>query len=135
MNIIGYALSMAKKFYDDDTYNHALRVATYVAENPMINNENMQECIALGIMHELWNTDYIYTPMMFDSHFLECMMLLKQPEDMEYENYIKNIKDCADTNPEAYWVKMADVKDSLLETNTSKDIMKERYSTILSYLL
>ena len=41
MNMIGYALSMAKRFYDKDTYDHALRVATYIAENPMIDDENM----------------------------------------------------------------------------------------------
>ena len=36
MSLIGYALRMAKKYYKPETYNHALRVAQYVAENPMI---------------------------------------------------------------------------------------------------
>ena len=63
MNMIGYALSMAKRFYDKDTYDHALRVATYIAENPMIDDENMEDCIALGIMHDLWeDTDYPVVP-------------------------------------------------------------------------
>ncbi len=42
MNAIAYALPMAKRFHDKGTYDHALRVATYVAENPMIDEENME---------------------------------------------------------------------------------------------
>ena len=136
MNMIGYALSMAKRFYDKDTYDHALRVATYVAENPMIDEENMEDCIALGIMHELWkDTDYPVIPATNHIHFFQCMDLLTKPKDMEYENYIKTIKDNANTNPEAYWVKMADLKDHLSETGALTDQVKEKYWKALPCLL
>ncbi len=39
MNMISYALIMARQFYNKDMYDHAIRVATYVAEIPMIDDE------------------------------------------------------------------------------------------------
>ena len=51
MSIIGYALRMAKKYYKPETYNHALRVAQYVAENPMIPAEKMDDCINCYLSH------------------------------------------------------------------------------------
>ena len=134
---VPYALSMAKKFYDKDTYDHVLRVATYIAENPMIDEDNMNDCIALAIMHDLYkDTGYPYHRnqlMIQDEHFLECMKLLRKPDDMKYENYIKNIKEYSNINPEAYWVKISDIKDHLLIDTSDK--LKEKYVKALSYLL
>ena len=136
MNMIGYALSMAKRFYDKDTYDHALRVATYIAENPMIDDENMEDCIALGIMHDLWeDTDYPVVPVINKKHFFQFMELLTKPEDMEYENYLTSIKACSHTNPEAYWVKIADIKDHLSEAGTLTEKVREKYVKALPCLL
>ena len=41
------------KFYPKDKYDHALRVANYVAENNLIPDDQMDDCIALAIMHDL----------------------------------------------------------------------------------
>ena len=57
MSLVGYALRMAKQYYKPKTYEHALRVAGYVAENPMIPNDKMDNCIALAIMHDLIEED------------------------------------------------------------------------------
>ncbi|MCI8408056.1 MAG: hypothetical protein HFJ09_02135 [Lachnospiraceae bacterium] len=136
MSLIGYALVMARKFYDAKTYNHALRVATYVAENPMIHEENMENCIALAIMHDLWKeTDFPKSAMKNELRFRECLELLTKPEDMDYIVYIKNIKEYSDINPEAYWVKMADIKDHLFPTDVLTEKLKEKYLAALSYLL
>lgn len=135
MNMIGYALTMAKKFYDKDTYAHAMRVATYIAENPIIDDENMEDCIALGIMHDLLEDTEYSSDGITDSHFKNCLELLTKPNDMDYINYIKNIKECSETNPEAYWVKLADMKDHLVEEDTLTDRLKEKYFKALPYLL
>lgn len=136
MNMIAYALVMAKRFYDKDTYDHALRVATYVAENPMIHRDNLEDCIALAIMHDLCgNTGYSWNPKNLDAHFGDCLELLTRPDGMEYQDYVKSIRDCADTNPEAYWVKLADIKDHLLEADALGDRLKEKYWKALSGIL
>ena len=54
---------------------------------------------------------------------------------MDYIKYIKKIRDYSDTKPEAYWVKMADMKDHLSQTDTLTDKLKEKYLTALPYLL
>ncbi|MBD5089526.1 MAG: hypothetical protein HDT30_12110 [Clostridiales bacterium] len=136
MSLIGYALVMARKFYDSTTYNHVMRVATYVAENPMIQEENMDDCIALAIMHDLWKeTDFPKNAIKNKLRFRECLELLTKPKDMDYIVYIKNIKEYSDTNPEAYWVKMADIKDHLSQSNTLTEKLKEKYLIALLYLL
>ena len=134
MSTIGYALRMAKKYYKPETYNHALRVAQYVAENPMIPYEKMDECIALAIMHDL-KEDTEWSGGGLDKHFLECLNLITKPKEMNYIDYVKKIHDYSDTKPEAYWVKMADMKDHLAQTETLTDKLKEKYLAALPYLL
>lgn len=137
MSLVGYAMRMAKQYYKPKTYEHALRVAGYVAENPMIPNDKMDDCIALAIMHDLIE-DTEYTGGCFSSgycHFEECLNLLTKPKDMDYLKYIKKIRDYSDTKPEVYWVKMADMKDHLSETVTLTDELKEKYLKALPYLL
>ena len=53
MSLIGYALRQAKEYYDNDTYDHAIRVAINVADNPLIPDKLMDLSISLAIMHDL----------------------------------------------------------------------------------
>lgn len=136
MSLIGYALVMARKFYDAKTYNHAMRVATFVAENPLIHEENMEDCIALAIMHDLWEkTEFPKSAIKNKLRFREGLELLTKPKETDYFVYIKNIKECADTNPEAYWVKVAEIKDHLSETDGLTEKLREKYLVALLYLL
>lgn len=137
MSLIGYALRMAKQYYEPKTYEHALRVAGYVAENPMIPDDKMDNCVALAIMHDLIE-DTKYSGGGFGaeySYFEECLNLLTRPKDMDYLKYIKKIRDFSNIRPEAYWVKMADMKDHLSQTETLTDNLKEKYLKALPYLL
>lgn len=137
MSLIGYALRMAKQYYEPKTYEHALRVAGHVAENPMIPEDKMDNCIALAIMHDLIeDTDYSngYFGKGY-SYFEECLKLLTKSKDMDYLEYIKKIRDFSNIRPEAYWVKMADMKDHLSQTETLTDNLKEKYLKALPYLL
>ena len=137
MSLIGYALRMAKQYYEPKTYEHALRVAGYVAENPMIPDDKMDNCIALAIMHDLIE-DTKYSGGGFGaeySYFEECLNLLTRPKDMDYLKYVRQIRDYSNIRPEAYWVKMADMKDHLSQTETLTDNLKEKYLKALPYLL
>lgn len=137
MSLIGYALRMAKQYYEPKTYEHALRVAGYVAENPMIPDDKMDNCVALAIMHDLIE-DTKYSGGGFGaeySYFEECLNLLTRPKDMDYLKYVRQIRDYSNIRPEAYWVKMADMKDHLSQTETLTDNLKEKYLKALPYLL
>ena len=137
MSLIGYALRMAKQYYKPETYKHALRVAGYVAENPMIPDDKMDDCIALAIMHDLIE-DTEYTGGCFSSEhcrFEECLNLLTKPKDMDYIEYVEEIRNYSRTNPESYWVKMADIKDHLSQTETLTDKLKDKYLAALPSLL
>lgn len=132
-SLIAYALRNAKKYYSREVYEHTARVAGYVAENTMIPNEKMDACIALALMHNLREgTDWSGGG--FDEHFRECLGLLSRPGGMGYTEYIKKIRENSGTHPETYWVKMADIKDHLMQPGTLED-EADTYTAALVYLL
>lgn len=141
MRIIEYAIKMARNYYDDNTYYHAMRVAGYVVNNNLIDEDKLEKCVALAIMHDLvedTNFDYIkdsgYDT--YDSHINKCLKLLtRDKESASYEDYLSNIKSNYNSYPEAYWVKMADMKDHLSQTDTLTDKLKEKYLKALPCLL
>ncbi len=136
MSLIGYAMRMAKEYYDEKTYAHAARVAQYVAENNMIPESKMDDCIALAWMHDLKeDTDWSGCFGSENEQFEKCLDWITKPKDMDYIEYIKRIREWADTRQEAYWVKLADMKDHLAQTDTLTDKLKEKYLAALPYLL
>lgn len=135
MSYIGYALRMAKRYYEPKTYDHALRVAAYIADNNLIPQDKMDLCISLGIMHDLIE-DTSYLEFNDIPTELSCgMNIITKRKYENYINYIKNIvlnrKEC----PEAYWVKLADMKDHLVQKETLTDELKEKYLSAIPYLL
>lgn len=128
-------MRLAKKYYDEKTYDHVMRVASFVANNDMIPDRDMDNCISLAIMHDLLeDTEYKYDSTL-SKGFTDCLELLTKPKDIEYVEYIKKIKENYIDFPEAYWVKLADIKDHLTQTETLTDKLKEKYLTALPYLL
>lgn len=135
MSLIGYALRTAKQYYKPKTYEHALRVAGYVAENNLIPHKEMDDCIALAIMHDLLeDTDYKIETWI-PEYFSRCLEEITQKEGEEYIEYIKRLRSNADTLTPVYWVKIADMKDHLAQTETLTDKLKEKYLAALPYLL
>ncbi len=135
MSLIGYALRMAKQYYEPKTYAHALRVAAHIADNSMIPDDKMDLCISLGIMHDLIK-DTLYPqfnniPVMLQ----QGLRNITKSQDENYIDYIKNIAKNKNQCPEAYWVKLADIKDHLIQTKTLTDELKEKYLLALPYLL
>lgn len=135
MSLIGYALRMAKQYYGPKTYDHALRVVAYVADNQIIPDNKMDTCISLAIMHDLIE-DTVYGEFNDVPIALEHgMKIITKIKGESYIDYIKNIVSNKDTCPEAYWVKLADIKDHLSQTETLTDKLKEKYLNALPYLL
>jgi len=133
---VSSALKIAKEHYEEDTYNHALRVMQYVAENEMIPYEYKDDCVALAIMHDLVE-DTKYTGSGLPENFYKALNLLTKPKEMDYIEYIKDIRNTGYTNWRmcAYWVKLADMKDHLSQRETLSERRKEKYLEALAYLL
>jgi len=131
-----FALRTAKEYYPEDKYNHAIRVMQYVAENDMIPYEYKEECVSLAIMHDLIE-DTNYTGSGLPDFFCRALKLLTKPKDKDYIKYIKDIKNTGYINWRmcAYWVKLADMKDHLAQTETLTDKLKDKYLKALPYLL
>lgn len=133
---VSYALKMAKQYYPKDKYDHAIRVMGYVAENEMIPFDHKDDCIALAIMHDLIE-DTRYTGSGLPQNMYKALKALSKPKDEDYITYIKRIKECSytDWGACAYWVKLADMKDHLVQTDTLTDRLKDKYLKALPYLL
>lgn len=91
MSLIGYALRTAKQYYNPDTYKHALRVASFVADNIFIPDSKMDNCIALAIMHDLeedtnWDKNKCYE---LDEYLKESIGLITRKKNVSYIEYIK----------------------------------------------
>lgn len=136
MSLIGHAFEMAKKYYDTETFNHVMRVAAFVAENHLIPSKIMDDCIALAVMHDLWEeTKYPKEDSHLKEHFRCCLDILTREDKQNYIEYIDAIKSYSDECPEAYWVKIADMKDHLCQTDTLTDKLKKKYLSALAHLL
>ena len=140
MSSITEANKVAREYYDDSTYYHALRVAAYVVNDNSIPKEKIERCVALAIMHDLVeDTEFDYfrdsSQDAYDSYLKKCLELLTRDKEVTYESYLSNIKKNYNSYPEAYWVKMADMKDHLSETETLTDRLKEKYLKALPCLL
>lgn len=45
-----YAANMARKYYSEDAFDHAVRAANYVSDNELIPQRFRKQCIALALM-------------------------------------------------------------------------------------
>lgn len=134
-----YALKIAKEYYPKDKYNHAIRVCNYVHEMNVcgiISDEYVTNCLILAIMHDLLE-DTDYTGAELPIYLYSSLNLLTKPKDMNYIDYIKRIKDscCTPSGLCAWYVKLADMKDHLAQTETLTDRLKEKYLAAMPYLL
>lgn len=137
---VSAALKFAKEYYSKEGYDHAMRVAGYVAEMEIIPREYRDECVALAIMHDLCedtNFSESYSFQSLPEYFKNALILLTKPKEVSYVDYCKELR-CTDfTNWKmcAYWVKLADMKDHLCQKETLTDKLKEKYLEGLAELL
>jgi len=130
-----YVEKIASDYYTRDGYDHVMRVANYVKENPVIPSYIKDCCETLAIMHDLLEDTEYEINNLSNTYFRKCLLLLTKPQNMNYIDYIKQIRENAIIYPEAYWVKLADMKDHLTQTETLTDKLKEKYLAALPYLL
>lgn len=134
---LSYALRVAKEYYPKDKYDHALRVMQYVADNEMIPYEYREDCLALAVMHDLLEDTEYQTSYELGECFTDALELLTKPKYMDYIEYIKKIHDTKYTDWRmcAWWVKLADMKDHLAQTETLTEKLRDKYLAALPYLL
>lgn len=136
MSLIRNAINVAREYYDESTYYHAMRVAAYVADDNLIPDDKKDDCIVLAIMHDLLeDTKFDISSFSMDYNLKDCLQILTKDTESTYEEYVKHIKDDYPYHPEAYWVKIADMKDHLSQTETLTDRLKEKYLNAIPYLL
>ena len=133
---LNYAIDIARKYYDDKTYDHAIRVMQYVADNKMIDYKYKYDCLMLAIMHDLIE-DTEYNGSELPRNFKNALFALTRDKSISYIDYIKYIHETGniDWKKCAYWVKIADMKDHLSQTETLTDKLKDKYLDALPYLL
>lgn len=134
-NKLFYYIMIAYEYYSAEGFYHAMRVADYVNNNPMIPGDKKDDCVLLAILHDIledteWNGENE-----LDSHLLSCLKLLTKDKDVSYDDYIEDIASQKSRYPEAYWVKIADVKDHLNLSETLTDYLKDKYTKALAVLL
>lgn len=135
MNLIIDALKIAEKYYNQDTFYHAVRVAVNVANDNLIPENKIDNCIILALMHDLSEDTDFSLDNKFGSYIKSCLELLTKNKEDSYEQYLTKIKSNYKMYPESYWVKLADMKDHLTQTKTLTDELKEKYLKALPCLL
>lgn len=135
-------IRIAREYYDINTYYHAMRVAAYVASDNVIPDDKREICVVIAIMHDLQeDSNFNFysvcnaTSGNANPYVGTCLDLLTKQEEDSYEKYLQKIKEHFNTYPEAYWVKLADMKDHLSETETLTDELKVKYLKALPCLL
>lgn len=135
--------SIAKRFYDEKTYEHAARVAAFVQEDPriMLHEASFRDfCYALAICHDLFE-DTNCPRDAFNEELVEGIEILTKKSDESYSEYCKRLsmRDSdyfmRDVELAAWYVKLADMKDHLTQTATLTDKLKAKYLKGMSYLL
>lgn len=128
---------ICKAHYDQKNLEHADRVWHYVTTMGIIPPEFWEDCEYLALMYDLLeDTDYTGEDLPLD--FLEALKFLTKPKDMKYTEYCKKLRPgyhATDAQRCAYYVKIADMKDHLAQTETLTDRLKKKYLEGLAELL
>lgn len=97
--------------------------------------------MVIAMLHDLLEdtecnlTDYIDYYDKNECRILKCIELLSKKEDVQYVDYLRDIKENYENYPEAYWVKLADMKDHLNQKDTLTETLKEKYLNSVAELM
>lgn len=133
------ALELAEKHYPKKKLQHALRVALYASEIARTDTRcglqkhlTVDYAFTVGILHDLVEDTDVSLDLIreeFDVYVSEAVHILTKSEDAEYADYIDHIFEMNDIL--AFWVKKADMKDHLAQTETLTDKLKEKYLPVI----
>lgn len=137
------ALELAEKAYPKKKLQHAIRVANYAVEIAELDSRcetmtylNTDYVFTVAILHDLVEDTWVSQFMIdeqFDEHISDAVTLLTKPEDVEYKDYIDNLVKSGDIL--AYWVKKADMKDHMAQTDTLTEKLVNKYAPVLHYFI
>ena len=145
--------SIAKNYYNKETYEHASRVVTFVVTDPrvMLHERNFRYfCAALAICHDLLEDTELglgenqrkYLMNAVGEELYEAIDIISwRKSDESYIDYCKRISArdseyfMTDIELAAWYVKLADMKDHLTQTDTLTDELKKKYLEGMAYLL
>lgn len=140
INRLSKVLKFCCKKYDNKTFSHCIRVANYAIENPILyTEENKENIYILAMFHDLLeDTDTTYEELVnvsgMSEEFLRSQLgVLTKNKNESYIDYIKRLKESG--YRWAYIVKLADMKDHLMQKETLTDKLKEKYWEALPELL
>ena len=133
-------LELCNLYYDEKTFEHAKRVANKAEEITRFFNlsyETYYFIYQLGLAHDLYEDTDIKRNTWFDEKFEKNLSLLTREKDEDYNKYIEKIRLMTKNNPDympAYIVKLADMYDHFIQTETLTEKLKEKYIAAIAYL-
>lgn len=133
-------LELCNLYYDEKTFEHAVRVANKAKEIIHFFNlpyDNYYFIYQLGLAHDLYEDTNIKRKTWFDEKFEKNLSLLTREKDEDYNKYIEKIHLMTKNNPDympAYIVKLADMYDHFTQTETLTEKLKEKYVAAIAYL-
>lgn len=134
-------LELCRIYYDEETFEHAKRVAEYAKDIYKLYDYykagEERSIYHLALAHDLYEDTDISQNTWFDNNFEANLQLLTKDEDVSYNDYIAKIRKEAviPTYKPAYIVKLADMKDHLSQTETLTEELKNKYISAMKYLL
>lgn len=133
-------LELCRLYYDEETFEHAKRVAEYAKDIYKLYTYKAGEenfIYHLALAHDLYEDTDISQNTWFDYNFEANLQLLTKEKDESYNDYIAKIRKEAviPTYKPAYIVKLADMKDHLSQTETLTEKLKNKYISAMKYLL
>lgn len=128
-----------KAKYSNKAFQHCEMVAFYAVTNPCVRQEDKDTIFKIAMCHDLLeDTDATIAEISsvtgLKRRFVEDVLgLLTKERDEDYQTYIKRLRGAS--NPYAYIIKLADMKDHLLRTETLTDSLKAKYWAAMPELL
>ena len=126
--------------YSDKAFQHCEMVAFYAVTNPCVREQVDKDIIfKMAMCHDLLeDTDATISEICsvtgLKKSFVEDILgLLTKEQHEDYQDYIKRLRGAS--NPYAYIVKLADMKDHLLRTETLTDKLRAKYWSAIPELL
>ena len=141
--------------YDEATLKHAYRVKNHMINSPLFDHLSSDEqylaCI-VALFHDIIKTNFDDMSIRSSVTRLICpetnkytalannaLHRLTQHPEEDYIHYIKRLRECDKSmgfyNSIAYIIKLADIKDHLMQKDTLTDKLKRKYWNALPYLL
>lgn len=130
------AYELLKRYGDKKLFEHSLNVLYYYDTSGLGEPDQYKNGTVLSVLHDLWEDTDLPHDFTDDEYLLKLMGLITHDKSLDtYEEYIQKIKDNYRQYPEAYYVKLADIKDHLMLKDTLTDRLKEKYIGALRILL